>query len=68
MKKKIIVVSNPGELQDFVIANGIGFAVKPNNGFKDFETALTQYNPAFDFDVAPYSIHAGVQQLIQVLQ
>lgn len=72
LKKEVIVVSNPGPLQKFVLENKIGYAVRPEFCQSDFEQILknhkmnsTQFNPAFN--TSQYSLDSITTQLEALL-
>lgn len=69
MKKRILVVSNPGELQNFVEKHRIGYAVVPQDNFQGLEIAIRNANNPFsDFDVNLYSTKNATEKLITLLQ
>ncbi|MES2513957.1 MAG: hypothetical protein V4580_07415 [Bacteroidota bacterium] len=55
IKKPIIHFSNDGQISDFIIANNLGFAVRPNSFKTDFDVIINainkndlHYNPSFN--------------------
>lgn len=69
MKKKILVVSNPGGLQDFVEENKIGYGLKPQNDFAELDVAIDKKSEVFpDFDVNKYSTKAATKKLMELLK
>lgn len=69
MKKRILVVSNPGRLQKFVEENKIGYGLKPQNNFAELELAIDKKSDPFpDFDVEKFSTKAATKKLMDLLK
>jgi glycosyltransferase involved in cell wall biosynthesis len=69
MRKRILVVSNPGGLQEFVEENNIGFGLKPQNNFAELDVAIERKKEPFpNFDVEKYSTEAATKKLMDLLQ